>query len=177
MKLHLWPLCHAATEYIFISRSTLTYRALYYGKIETQTSYIYIYIYCYAKIIILEHFSLTWMLLEAGGTVFIINSKYIWRKLTQRLISKQFCIISVFIHSQVQWRMDVWSWNQPLIGSIRHIDRQGKNQLTIGMPRWNKNSKVQILGKSKPLPVKSRSEMHFWIKHESAPKHLHSHLK
>ena len=30
---------------IFISRSTLTYRALYYGKIETQTSYIYIYIY------------------------------------------------------------------------------------------------------------------------------------
>ena len=27
---------------IFISRSTLTYRALYYGKIETQTSYIYI---------------------------------------------------------------------------------------------------------------------------------------
>ena len=25
---------------IFISRSTLTYRALYYGKIETQTSYI-----------------------------------------------------------------------------------------------------------------------------------------
>ena len=32
---------------IFISRSTLTYRALYYGKIETQTSYIYIYIYIY----------------------------------------------------------------------------------------------------------------------------------
>ena len=32
---------------IFISRSTLTYRALYYGKIETQTSYIYIYIYMY----------------------------------------------------------------------------------------------------------------------------------
>ena len=30
---------------IFISRSTLTYRALYYGKIETQTSYIYIYIF------------------------------------------------------------------------------------------------------------------------------------
>ena len=140
--------------------------------------YIYIYIYCYAKIIILEHFSLMWrMLLEAGGTVFIINSKYIWRKLTQRLISKQFCIILVLIHSRVQWRMDVWSWNQPLIGSIRHSDRQGKNQLTIGMPQWNKNSKVQILGKSKPFPVKSRSEMHFWIKHESAPKHLHSHLK
>ena len=137
----------------------------------------FLYIYCYAKIIILEHFSLTWMLFEAGGTVFIINSKYIWRKLTQRLISKQFCIISVFIHSRVQWWMDVWSWNQPLVGSIRHIDRQGKNQLTIGMPRWNKNSKIQILGKSKPLPVKSRSEMHFWIKHESAPKHLHSHLK
>ena len=31
-------------ESINISRSTLTYRALYYGKIETQTSYIYIYI-------------------------------------------------------------------------------------------------------------------------------------
>ena len=26
---------------IFISRSTLTYGALYYGKIETQTSYMY----------------------------------------------------------------------------------------------------------------------------------------
>ena len=34
---------------IFISRSTLTYRALYYGKIETQTSYIYIYIYTHRK--------------------------------------------------------------------------------------------------------------------------------
>ena len=34
-------------ESINISRSTLTYRALYYGKIETQTSYIYIYIYIY----------------------------------------------------------------------------------------------------------------------------------
>ena len=32
---------------IFISRSTLTYQALYYGKIETQTSYIYIYIYVF----------------------------------------------------------------------------------------------------------------------------------
>ena len=29
----------------YISRSTSTYRALYYGKIETQTSHIYIYIY------------------------------------------------------------------------------------------------------------------------------------
>ena len=35
---------------IFISRSTLTYRALYYGKIETQTSYIYIYINIYIYI-------------------------------------------------------------------------------------------------------------------------------
>ena len=30
---------------LMISRSTLTYRALYYGKIVTQASYIYIYIY------------------------------------------------------------------------------------------------------------------------------------
>ena len=30
---------------IYVSRSTLTHRALYYGKIETQSSYIYIYIY------------------------------------------------------------------------------------------------------------------------------------
>ena len=64
--------------------------------------------------------------------------------------------------------MDVWSWNQSLIGSIRHIDWRGKNQFTIGMTRCNKNSKVQILGKSKPLPIKSQSEMHFWIKHDSA---------
>ena len=39
------PIQSAIYKYpIFISRSTLTYRALYYGKIETQTSYIYIYI-------------------------------------------------------------------------------------------------------------------------------------
>ena len=36
---------------IFISRSTLTYRALYYGKIETQTSYIYLYIYIYIYVV------------------------------------------------------------------------------------------------------------------------------
>ena len=39
---------------IFISRSTLTYRALYYGKIETQTSYIYIYIYIYVFFFLLK---------------------------------------------------------------------------------------------------------------------------
>ena len=31
----------------YISRSTFTYRALYFGKIETQTSSIYIYVYIY----------------------------------------------------------------------------------------------------------------------------------
>ena len=35
-------------SYIYVSRSTLTYRALYYGKIETQSSYIYIYINLFA---------------------------------------------------------------------------------------------------------------------------------
>ena len=29
-------------SYVYISRSTLTYRALYYEKIETQASYTYI---------------------------------------------------------------------------------------------------------------------------------------
>ena len=42
-------------ESINISRSTLTYRALYYGKIETQTSYIYIYIYIVNKIQIITY--------------------------------------------------------------------------------------------------------------------------
>ena len=33
-----------AISYIHISRSTLTYRGLYYGKIVTQASYVYMYI-------------------------------------------------------------------------------------------------------------------------------------
>ena len=37
---------------IFISRSTLTYRALYYGKIETQTSYLCIYVCLYLQLLL-----------------------------------------------------------------------------------------------------------------------------
>ena len=32
---------------VYVSRSALTYRALYYGKIETQSSYMYMYIYIF----------------------------------------------------------------------------------------------------------------------------------
>ena len=39
----------------YISRSTFTYRALYFGKIERQTSYIYIYIYIYVYVYIYVH--------------------------------------------------------------------------------------------------------------------------
>ena len=42
-----WKCSFFPISYIYISRSTLTYRALYYGKIVTQASYIYIYIYIY----------------------------------------------------------------------------------------------------------------------------------
>ena len=38
-----WKCSFFPISYIYISRSTLTYRALYYGKIVTQASYIYIY--------------------------------------------------------------------------------------------------------------------------------------
>ena len=41
-KLHFHP--YFPISHIYISRSTLTYRALYYEKIVTQASYIYIYI-------------------------------------------------------------------------------------------------------------------------------------
>ena len=52
----------------------------------------------------------------------------------------------------------------------------GKNQFIVGLPWCSTNSKVQILGKSKVWTVRSTSEMHFSIKHDSAPQHLHSHL-
>ena len=92
-------------------------------------------------------------------------------------VSMPFCIISVLIHSRVQRPMDVRSWNQSSIWSIGHIDRRGKNQVIVGLPRCNMNPNIQILGKSEVLTVKSRSETHFYIKRDGSPQHLHSLLK
>ena len=125
------------------------------------------------KLLYLKHFSLTWMMFEVGGTVFIINSKIHWKKINFKAYFK--AILHYFgVYSLLGLMVDGCMELKP----AETINRQGKNQFSIGMPWCNKNSKVQILGKSKPLPVKSRSEMHFWIKHKnSAPQHLHSHLK
>ena len=41
------------------------------------------------------------------------------------------------------------------------MDRRGKNQFILGLPRCNMNSKIQILGKSKVFTEKSQTESHF----------------
>ena len=68
------------TIYIFsvvISRSTLTYRALYYGKIETQTSYIYIYIYThsFSKRLIFLSYSFAVSFKDIQNNIFLANPK------------------------------------------------------------------------------------------------------
>ena len=54
---------------IYISRSTLTYRALYHGKIETQTSYIYIYIYIYIFFLFLPLWAIVGLQLTSCWTL------------------------------------------------------------------------------------------------------------
>ena len=93
---------------------------------------------------------------------------YICHEFKNRSEEKQFCIISVLIHSRIQRPIDELkpggqctqslTWFGPSIG---HIDRRGKNQFIVGLPRCNMNSKIQILGKNKNLTEKSLTESHF----------------
>ena len=93
------------------------------------------------------------------SSLFIINLKIHLREISIR----PFCIISVLIHSQIQRPIDelrpASAYSLQFDPFIGHINRRGKNQLTVGLPLCNMNSKVQILGKSEVFS--GRTETHF----------------
>ena len=105
-------------------------------------------------------FTWRWSLFEFGGTVFIMNSKINLRKISLKAYLK------VILH---HFGLNSFS------GST--ADGCTELKLVFDLINWSHRSAgkepihcwfASVLGKSKVLTVKSRSETRFWIKHDSA---------
>ena len=98
---------------------------------------------------------------QVSGAVFIMNSKIHWRKISLKAYFK--AILRHFgLNSTSGSTADGCTELKPVFDLISRSHRSaGKNQFIVGLPRCNMNSKVQILGKSKVLKVKTEVKRAF----------------